>query len=105
MVIYTPPKAATHIPVIDLAPSFTDSPVQREAVAWEIHKACRDVGFFYIRNHGVAPELIAGEFASSKRFFDLPAEQRMHVHMGKSPNRAGRRKLAWASTSGTPRVP
>ena len=89
MVIYTPPKAATHIPVIDLAPSFTDSPVERRAVAWEIHKACRDVGFFYVRNHGIAEEMIKAEFASSKAFFDLPAEQRMAVRMSNSPNRAG----------------
>lgn len=89
MVLYTPPKAATHIPVIDLAGSFSDSPEQRKAVAWEIHKACRDVGFFYIRNHGVPDALIAEEFASSKRFFDLPAQERLAVHMGKSRNRAG----------------
>jgi isopenicillin N synthase-like dioxygenase len=89
MVIYTPPKAATHIPVIDLAPSFADSAQQRKDVAWEIHKACRDVGFFYVRNHGVAPPLITEEFASAEKFFGLPLDRRMAVHMNNSRNRAG----------------
>jgi len=89
MVIYTPPKAATHIPVLDLAPSFTDSPVERKAVAWEMHKACRDVGFFYVRNHGIPAELVAAQFAASKAFFGLPLAQRMAVGMARSRNKAG----------------
>ena len=89
MVIYTPPQAAKHIPVLDLAPSFTDSPVERRAVAWEMHKACRDVGFFYVRNHGVAADLISAQFDSAKKFFDLPLQERTAVGMSNSRNRAG----------------
>ena len=42
------------------------------SIAAEIGAACRDVGFFYVVNHGVAPELIAKTFAQSHEFFALP---------------------------------
>ena len=51
MIIYEPPHAATEIPVIDLADSYSDDIEKRKKVAWEIHKACVDTGFFYIKNH------------------------------------------------------
>ena len=46
MVIYTPPSVAKDIPVIDLAESFSHDIEKRKAVAWEIHKAARQTGFF-----------------------------------------------------------
>ncbi|MQT71958.1 isopenicillin N synthase family oxygenase, partial [Pseudomonas sp. FSL R10-0071] len=51
MVIYTPPSVAKNIPVIDLLDSFSHDIEKRKAVAWEIHKAARQTGFFYIKNH------------------------------------------------------
>ena len=50
MVIYTPPSVAKNIPVIDLLDSFSHDIEKRKAVAWEIHKAARQTGFFYIKN-------------------------------------------------------
>src|SRR6202023_2684158 len=35
--------------------------------------AAEQVGFFYVRNHGVAPELIERVYAESQRFLALPA--------------------------------
>ncbi|CAG8794368.1 22000_t:CDS:2, partial [Dentiscutata erythropus] len=45
------------LPVIDLSP-FTDSnnfdsEFARQTVARELHFACRDVGFFYLKGHGI----------------------------------------------------
>jgi isopenicillin N synthase-like dioxygenase len=54
MIVYTPPKPAEFIPVIDLAPSFNGDSSACKAVAWEIHKAARDTGFFYISGHGIS---------------------------------------------------
>ena len=82
MLLYTPPKAADFIPVIDLS---ADPGTAAEA----IHKACRETGFFYVSHHGVASELIAAQFAMARRFFDLPLARKMTLHMRNVPSTAG----------------
>jgi isopenicillin N synthase-like dioxygenase len=89
MLIYQPPKKADQIPVIDLAPSFLEGRDGAKAVAWEIHKAARENGFFYVGNHGVSPALVSGQFAWAKRFFDLPIEAKLSINMKLSPTTAG----------------
>ncbi|MBK19607.1 MAG: penicillin synthase [Rhodospirillaceae bacterium] len=74
MIIYSEPKTASNIPVIDIGPSFSDDQSARELIAAEVGNACRDNGFFYISNHGVDQSLIDGAFAEANRFFDQPAE-------------------------------
>jgi isopenicillin N synthase-like dioxygenase len=64
------------IPVIDIAPLVNGSPEQAQAVAEALGRACRDVGFFYIRGHGVPPSLMARVFDSSAAFFTGPASIR-----------------------------
>ncbi len=70
MIIYSEPKTASELPVIDIGPSFSDGPIARDRIAEEIGAACRDTGFFYISNHGVDQSLIDGAFAEACRFFD-----------------------------------
>lgn len=89
MVPYTPPGVVRAIPVIDLGPSFSATPEDRRPVTWEIHKACRDTGFFLVANHAVPAALIESQFAFSRRFFDLPLASRQALHMSHSPTRAG----------------
>jgi isopenicillin N synthase-like dioxygenase len=81
---YTPARAATVIQVIDLAGTFADGPA-RERVADEIHRACRETGFFYIAGHGVDPELIERQIEAAKRFFALPEEIKRSVWVANSP--------------------
>lgn len=79
MITYTPPSIAKSIPVIDLTGSFSETPEDRKAVAWEVHKACRNTGFFYISNHGVAEALRERQFEVARRFFALPLEEKMRI--------------------------
>ena len=79
MIPYTPPKPAESVPVIDLAGSFSDDPADRRAVAWEVHKACRDTGFFYITGHGVPAELTERHLAMAAEFFALPLEEKLKI--------------------------
>jgi isopenicillin N synthase-like dioxygenase len=72
MLIDTPPRAAKCIPIIDLAGSFSPDLADRKAVAWEIHKACRDIGFFYIENHQVPRDAMNDHLALAREFFALP---------------------------------
>lgn len=77
------------IPLIDLGPFRTGGREERARVADEIGAACRNVGFFYVTNHGVPQELIDRVFGQSRRFFALPDDEKMRVHIGKSPNHRG----------------
>ena len=60
------------IPVIDVAPLRAGVPSGQAAAAAELGRACRDVGFFYVTGHGIAPGCIAEVFAEAKRFFAAP---------------------------------
>jgi isopenicillin N synthase-like dioxygenase len=81
MHIYTPPKPATNIPVIDIAGGSFGVDRIHDRAAQEIHKACRENGFFYISNHGVASGLIDAQFETAKRFFDLPLDRKMALSL------------------------
>ena len=63
MIVYTPPTDARDIPVIDLAPTFSPDPSARKAVAWDIRKACRNTGFFYVKNHGLSATMMTDQIA------------------------------------------
>ena len=80
MIDYTPPAPAKTIPVVD----FSGKDVPRE-----IHKACRETGFFYVANHGVPPSLIDAQFEQARRFFALPLERKLALHMQRSASTAG----------------
>lgn len=84
MIVYRPAKAADSIPVIDLAPYFSDDLEKRKTVAWEVHKASRETGFFYIKNHGIAAERLAQHLQLARTFFDLPPEEKDKVHIRNS---------------------
>jgi len=81
MIIYSPPGPATAIPLIDLADSFSADIEKRKAVAWEIHKACRDTGFFYTINHGVPVDAMARQLDLARDFFALPLEEKNEIDM------------------------
>lgn len=66
----------TAIPVIDVAPLLNGSLEGANAVARELGRACRDVGFFYITGHGISEALMARVFESSAAFFGGPASIR-----------------------------
>jgi isopenicillin N synthase-like dioxygenase len=74
----------SQIPMIDLAPFLRGTAAQRAEVARRIGDACRNIGFFYIINHGVPETLIAETFAESKRFFALPPETKAEVAIERS---------------------
>ena len=75
------------IPVVELAPLLAET--DKAAVAEAVGRACREVGFFYIAGHGVPPALVTRAFAEVRRFFALPDERKMAVHMRGSPCHRG----------------
>jgi isopenicillin N synthase-like dioxygenase len=74
----------TELPTIDISDLACDDLVRRQAVADAIGQAAREVGFFYVTGHGIAPELIAGVRAAAKEIFALPMERKMAYYIGQS---------------------
>lgn len=72
----------TRIPMIDIGPFLDGS--DKAGVTARIGEACRDVGFFYIRNHGIAQAEMDSAFAQAQRFFNLPLEAKNAVHISRS---------------------
>lgn len=60
------------LPIIDFFP-FLDpasGPALKRATALEIDQACRDVGFFYLSNHGIDTELMQRMLDNARIFFE-----------------------------------
>ncbi|MGO9759346.1 MAG: isopenicillin N synthase family dioxygenase [Roseiarcus sp.] len=62
------------LPVIDLSGLAAGDDAALRRIAREIGEACRNIGFFYVVNHGVPS--IAAAFAQSTKFFALPLERK-----------------------------
>ncbi len=78
------------IPIIDIGALGEDDPAGLESVARQIHRACTEIGFFYVANHGVPTELIDWLADEARSFFDQPvaAKNRMilnRYHRGFGP--------------------
>lgn len=67
----------SEIPVIDMAElvAGNDDPATIDA----IRAACRDVGFLYIKNHGVSQHLIDDFLDASREFFARPMDEKKKV--------------------------
>lgn len=70
------------LPVIDVGPLVSQPPEENAAphqsaavaaVASSLHSACRDVGFFYVTNHGVPPAVSDAVLQLAHQWFNLPA--------------------------------
>ena len=65
------------IPVVDLS-AFRDGS-DPEAVTKEIRWAFSNVGFLYLRGHGVPQQTVDAAFSATKDFFDLPEAEKSAV--------------------------
>ncbi len=72
-IIYEPPKSAP-IPVIDI-----DRARPIDDVAAEFRAAAVDMGFLYVKNHGIHPSVRAAAFAAIARLFALPDEAKARI--------------------------
>ena len=72
------------IPIIDVS-ALAGRGEGRRRCGKAIGAACREVGFFYVANHGVEAGLVREVFALAAEFFALPLEEKMAVAMKRSP--------------------
>lgn len=67
------------IPVIDISALIAGEPGAEAAIGREMLRIAEDIGFFYIRGHGVPQTFIDEVFALSRAFFTAPAAQKQTV--------------------------
>ena len=66
------------IPVIDLG-GLDRAPGAFDRIAREVGAAARDVGFFYVVNHGVPSALMAAAFERAHAYFALPPSEKRRL--------------------------
>jgi isopenicillin N synthase-like dioxygenase len=71
--------AITSVPVIDIAPFIAGTAEGKRQVAAQVGRACEEIGFLTIVGHGIPENLIQRTYDVSRRFFDLPLEEKRNV--------------------------
>ncbi|OCH87338.1 Clavaminate synthase-like protein [Obba rivulosa] len=77
------------IPIIDLQNVSNTDPDIRRALAEAVRDACMNVGFLYVKNHGIAEDIINAALDASKEFFSQSTESKMELDIRKTPNFKG----------------
>jgi isopenicillin N synthase-like dioxygenase len=67
------------IPVLDLRAFLKGEPGALAHLGQEVRRALEDIGFFFVKNHGVRQELIDGVFGENARFHSQPLEHKLSV--------------------------
>lgn len=77
-------ESFTSVPVIDISGLYASERATREAVAAELGRAAREIGFFYISGADIDEALFDTMLAATKEFFALPVEEKMRSYIGLS---------------------
>ena len=77
------------IPIIDVSGLHAPELERRRAVAAELGRACREVGFFYVVGHGIPDAMRAAVFAAAHRLFALSDADKERVSVKLSPHNRG----------------
>lgn len=84
---HTPNAPLESLPVINLAE--LDDPALRDGFHRNLARIARDIGFFYLEGHGIAPEHIARVEAISRQFFRLPVADKQRIAIENTPHFKG----------------
>ncbi|KAF2653197.1 oxoglutarate 3-dioxygenase [Lophiostoma macrostomum CBS 122681] len=88
---------APTLPIIDFSPflSASASEESRFNVAKELDSACREVGFFYLKGHGIPSELIASMLANARDFFETSTQDEKDAIAIKNISDGGDNARGW----------
>jgi len=73
-----------NIPIIDLSLLKKEGGIEQLTI--EVGDACRDIGFFYVINHGIEKDLINELFKTGHEFFEKPVEDKQKISMNLGGN-------------------
>eukprot|EP00435_Cladocopium_sp_Y103_P061054 s1327_g22.t1 len=85
------------VPIIDIGALSTNDKAAQKAVAQKIGKACEEIGFFVVVNHGIPSDVIDSAWNQTLDFFDLPLdEKKKYVSEDEAKNPYGHlAQLVW----------
>ena len=82
MVVSSPkPASKDEIPILDAQSVVNNNDIT--LFAKSVRDACQNMGFFYVKNHGISQITIDSAFEASKKFFSEPLEKKMLVSKDK----------------------
>ncbi len=70
---------AAEIPVLDLSPYLPEQSGALESLARQLCHALENIGFYFIKGHGVPQSLIDAAFAETARFHAQPLDSKMKL--------------------------
>ena len=73
------------VPVIDLSKHLSGDARALDDTVEAVRRASSDVGFFFLRGHGVPASLTEAMFEASRRFHTLPLDRRMECRARETP--------------------
>ena len=91
----------TALPVLDIS-RLEAGPTERAEFLAELRNTTHDLGFFYLTGHGIDQELIRQMLTLSRRFFELPEQDKLAIEMVNSPHFRGYNRVGWERTRGMP---
>ncbi len=91
----------TALPILDLS-QLDGTPQQRQTFLDDLRHAARDIGFFYLTDHGIDAGLLQQVQDHARQFFALPDSEKTAVGMVNSPHFRGYNRAASEITRGQP---
>ncbi|KAK9109276.1 hypothetical protein Sjap_017336 [Stephania japonica] len=103
------PSDFKSIPLIDISPFLAkcDDPDVAEdggvrQVVSQLDEACRDIGFFYVKGHGIPDSLIKEVRDLTHNFFHLPYDEKLKIKMTAATGFRGYQRVGENITKGIP---
>ena len=69
----------SEIPILDLAPYLSGQPGARERLGKQLCHALENIGFYFIKGHGIPQSLIDAAFAATERFHAQPLDRKLRL--------------------------
>jgi len=93
----TTPGDFTAIPTLDL--SLASSPETRPQFLLELRDALVRVGFLYVKNHPIPPQVEQDAIQKSTEFFNLPLDKKLEIETVHSRHFLGYNRMDAESTA------
>ncbi|MDU8361090.1 2-oxoglutarate and iron-dependent oxygenase domain-containing protein [Pseudomonas syringae group sp. J309-1] len=77
------------LPIIDIAPLYSDDQIAWQDIARQIDQACREWGFFYIKGHPISAERLEQVVGTAQQFFALPQAEKLKIDITQSRHHRG----------------
>lgn len=88
------------IPTLDMSRYFNGEAHDREIFCQQLCDTGHDIGFFYLKNHGIPASLLNEVLTQANLFFHLPQHEKNNIDITHSPHFRGYGKLNAETTGG-----